>query len=257
MRKKLKLEMFAQPDDTTCGPTSLHAIYNYYGDPITQEEVIKDIQQLRDGGGTLAVMLALHALKRGYKVTLYTYNLDMFDPTWFANRDIDIQEKLRLQEVKKQGNWKFTLASQSYARFIDLGGIIKFKPLSEKLLRQYLKRNCPIITGLSSTYLYNSSREDPLTCKDNDIEGFPSGHFVILRGIDSKRRKILIADPYQQNPIRKKHYYAVGFSHLMSAILLGVMTYDGNLLIIEPKEDTFAETTSEEEMNIDLEEDNE
>ena len=30
----LNVRIERQPDYTTCGPTALHAIYNYYGDPI-------------------------------------------------------------------------------------------------------------------------------------------------------------------------------------------------------------------------------
>ena len=33
-----------------------------------------------DQGGTLDVFLANHALQRGYKATILTYNLDLFDP---------------------------------------------------------------------------------------------------------------------------------------------------------------------------------
>ena len=32
---------------------------------------------------TLAVLLGCHALRRGYEATIYTFNLQVFDPTWF------------------------------------------------------------------------------------------------------------------------------------------------------------------------------
>ena len=72
-----------QPDDVTCGPACLHGIYRHYGDEVSLASVIADIHTL-DAGGTLDVFLANHALRRGYAVTIYTYNVDMFDPTWFA-----------------------------------------------------------------------------------------------------------------------------------------------------------------------------
>jgi len=34
-------------------------------------------------GGTLAVNLANHALRRGYRALIVTYNLTVFDPSWF------------------------------------------------------------------------------------------------------------------------------------------------------------------------------
>ena len=43
-----------EPDDTTCGPTCLHADYRYYDDAISLQNVISETLQLA-GGGTLAV----------------------------------------------------------------------------------------------------------------------------------------------------------------------------------------------------------
>ena len=76
MKKELALDIDiqAQPDDVTCGPTCLQALYSYYGDVVALKEVIQEVKQLKFGG-TLAVMLGNHALKRGYKARIYTYNL--------------------------------------------------------------------------------------------------------------------------------------------------------------------------------------
>jgi hypothetical protein len=46
---KLPLQIERQPDYTTCGPTSLHAVYNYYGDPIDLATVIKETPKLPGG----------------------------------------------------------------------------------------------------------------------------------------------------------------------------------------------------------------
>jgi len=71
-----------QPDYTTCGPTALHALYRYYGDPIDLQTVIKETPKL-PGGGTLAVHLAVHALTRGYTADLWICSVRHMDPTWF------------------------------------------------------------------------------------------------------------------------------------------------------------------------------
>lgn len=60
--------MKQQPDDYTCGPTCLHAVYNYYNDDIQLEDVISQVDRLEDGG-TLGVMLANHALQRIVRAT--------------------------------------------------------------------------------------------------------------------------------------------------------------------------------------------
>ena len=51
-----KLKILTQPDDSTCGPTSLHAVYQYFDDEISLEQVISEVSFLEDGG-TLAVFL--------------------------------------------------------------------------------------------------------------------------------------------------------------------------------------------------------
>ena len=43
-----------------------------------------------------------------------------------------------------------------------------------------------------------------------------------------------VADPYQPNPA-KERYYEVGINRLICSILLGVLTYDANLLVISPQ----------------------
>ena len=96
MESKLEIEILPQPDDTTCGPTCLHAVYRYYGDSIPLRDVISEVQKLEEGG-TLAVLLGLHALRRGYRATLYTYDLQVFDPTWFEDEVSNLDERLTLR----------------------------------------------------------------------------------------------------------------------------------------------------------------
>ena len=155
---KLYLDIRQQPDDTTCGPTCLHAIYRYFDDPIDLDRVISEVTDL-EGGGTLAVYLACHALGRGYKATIYTYNLRLFDPTWFVANGPDISEKLNLQLRYKHLDSLLNTATKAYLKFLELGGRLRFEALAPGLIRRYLKREVPILAGLNATYLYNSSRE--------------------------------------------------------------------------------------------------
>ena len=93
-----------------------------------------------------------------------------------------------------------------------------------------------MITGLSATYLYRAIRDIPDTNEDDDVRGEPVGHFVVLTGYRKDTREILIADPLQSNPLVGTRYYAVKTHRLIGAILLGAVTYDANLLVIEPKQ---------------------
>lgn len=232
MHNRLRFQIAAQPDEVTCGPTCLHGIYRYYGDEISLEEVIGSVDMLDSGGGTLDVYLANHALGRGYRVTLFTYNLHLFDPTWALLPVPDLTARLKAQaEVKKDP--KLRIATDGYLRFLGLGGKLKFEDLRPALMRRFLGRGVPIMTGLSATYLYQSRREIPETCAADDVRGEPTGHFVVLSGYDRKTKHVDVADPYDWNPLTGQRYYSVDLNRLISAVLLGSLTYDANLLVIE------------------------
>lgn len=225
-----------QPDDVTCGPACLHGIYRYYGDDISLETVVTELQML-DRGGTLDVFLANHALQRGYEVTLFTYNLQLFDPTWFSLPPSVIRERLRAQAEVKQSE-RLQAATLGYDDFLRLGGRLELRDLEPSFLRKFLKRGIPVVTGLSATYLYRAVRDIPDSNADDDVRGEPVGHFVVLTGYRKITREILIADPLQTNPLVDSRYYAVNTHRLIGAILLGAVTYDANLLVIEPKAKT-------------------
>src|SRR6187549_193888 len=162
MKKELVLgfDIQVQPDEVTCGPTCLQALYNYYKDPISINQVVKEVKQLK-AGGTLAVMLGNHALKRGYHAKIYTYNLTVFDPTWFKHSSKKMIRFLREQMEFKNKRRKLRVASQAYIKFLQAGGEVRNVELDETLIKNYLKESIPIVTGLSATYLYGSAREIP------------------------------------------------------------------------------------------------
>ena len=55
----------------------------------------------------------------------------------------------------------------------------------------------------------------------------------MLCGQDPSARTVDIADPLHRNPIGDGPYYTVPMERLISAIHLGILTYDCNLLTIE------------------------
>lgn len=235
MSTRLHLDILPQPDDFTCGPTCLHAVLRYFGDRAPLAEIIAATPRL-ENGGTLGVMLATEAIRRGYEATIYTYNLRMFDPTWFAEPRPDLAGKLRQQGRHKHGS-RFRAATQAYCAFLEAGGHIKLEDLTRKLIRGYLRRGIPILTGLSATYLYRTAREFGPDDDYDDLRGEPSGHFVVLCGYDPDTKDVLVADPMDDNPIGRSRVYALNIDRLVCAILLGVLTYDANLLIIEPQKE--------------------
>ncbi|MDX5438497.1 MAG: peptidase-C39 like family protein [Pontibacter sp.] len=231
----IPIKIHTQPDDSTCGPTSLHAVYRYFNDPIPLSDVIKEVPYL-DEGGTLEVLLACHALKRGYRASIYTYNLHLFDPTWIGLSNEEIILKLEQQLDYKKGS-KFRRATMAYIDFLQLGGELRSRDLTKALLIEYFEQGIPLLTGLSATYLYRSAREygdEQGNSVYDDVRGYPMGHFVVLCGFAEDMKSIVVADPYQENPYFKDNYYEVKASHLINSIMLGMATFDASLLAIQP-----------------------
>jgi hypothetical protein len=233
MVTRLLLEILPQPDHVTCGPTCLQAVYRYFGDSVPLQKVIDEIPQLEDGG-TLAVVMACHALKRGYDATIYTYNVNVFDPTWFAEGAPPLSERLEEQKNVAESR-KLQLACSEYLDFLKLGGKLRMEDLTSELIRKFLKSSTPILTGLSATYLYRAKRELGRDSIPDDVRGYPVGHFVVLCGYDRSNRTVMVADPLHPNPLASEQTYAVEIDRLKNAILLGIVTHDANLLIIEPR----------------------
>lgn len=232
VRLRLPLDMLAQPDEVTCGPTCLHAVYRYWGSDEPLAEVIARTRRL-DHGGTLAVFLGCDALRRGYNATIYTFNLNLFDPTWFR-RGVDLAERMRRQaEVKDDP--RLARATAGYLDFLALGGRVRLTDPTRTLVRGLLRRRMPLLAGLSSTFLYRSPREFGPQDTPDDLRGLPAGHFVVLCGYDRRERKVQVADPYEPHPHGPNRRYWISIDRVIGAILLGIVTYDANLLVITPK----------------------
>jgi len=251
----LPLEVARQPDDVTCGPTCLHAVYRYFNLDEQLQTLIHELPALADGS-RLGVTLGLHALNRGFRATLYTYNLHIFDPTWFPNAAPSrpsqpreqpqtqtpppgspalLSQKLTEQlEAKRARDPLLHTATAGYLQFLHAGGEVRLQDFTSALIARTLRRGLPILTVLTSTYLYRCEREWGPNDDPDDIQGEPSGHWVIIHGFNPVTRSVTIADPVRDNPAFSSTRYEVSISRLVTAVLLGVLTYDSNLLVLEP-----------------------
>lgn len=232
----LRLEILRQPDDETCGPTCLHAVYGFHGDAVPLEQVIHGVTPLATGG-TLGAYLGLHALERGYRATLYTYNLKLFDPSWFEEEPLRLVERLRAQAGVKPDP-TLQAATDAYVEFLMRGGRVRFEELGPDIIREHLMDGLPIMTGLSATYLYDCPREvfSGGRSRYDSVAGLATGHFVVVHGYDAVSDSVLVADPLHDNPRFGSSSYRVGIMRLLGAIMLGVLTYDANLLVVQPRD---------------------
>jgi len=233
MESRLQFEIDRQPDLFTCGPTCLQAVYRFFGRELPLSQVIAETPR-QESGGTLAVSLACHALELGFQAVIYTWNLLVFDPTWFSEPGSRISEHLHEQKAFKR-EVRIRPATEAYLRFLELGGELRMQDLNSALIRKYLKKQIPILTGLSATYLYREPREFGDESQPDPIRGTPQGHFVVLCGYEPERRKVLVADPLHPNPLADgTQQYLVGLDRVICSIMLGIVTYDANLLILMP-----------------------
>ncbi len=236
MTRRLRLSILPQPDDTTCGPTCLQAVYFFHGDRARLADVVEGVRRLPEGG-TLAPFLGVHALARGYAARIVVYDLRVFDPSWFA-AGVDLQAKL-IAQLSVRGGKRLAQETDAYLAFLAQGGQIEHVELSSALLISHLERGVPMIAGLSATYLYGVPRERPHDDAYDDIDGRPAGHFVVLRGYDSGSRMVAISDPLGPSHERPhpygSHEYEVHIERVIGAIMLGVLTRDANLLIVEKR----------------------
>lgn len=237
---ELPIGPFAQPDDVTCGPTSLRKVYGYYGLDLPLDEVIAEIDRNEDGG-TLAVFLGVAALRRGFDATIYPYDLRVFDPTWKRLAPAGLARKIRLR-IPHMKSRKAARSAAAYLEFVRLGGTVTFEELTPALLKRILDRDHPVLAGLSATHLYGFARErhDPDTHElvDDDIAGDPTGHFVVIAGYEGRGRRFSIRDPSIHVPATSDGRLIVGAQRLINSILLGDLTYDAVLLEISgPRQD--------------------
>ena len=230
-RRPLSIRIARQPDDRSCGPTCLQAVYKHFGDERSLDDLVASIPQL-PSGGTLAVQLGCHALRSGYDCSLVTYNLQLFDPTWFSP-EVDLVARLRAQAERKPDDGRLHAATDKYLDYLQLGGTVEHHELTPFLLDRYLAEGLPILTGLSATYLYGAARETPDDDRSDDVGGEPVGHFVVLSGSDVEKRTVVVADPMHDEGTGSLS--TLPFARVKSSILLGVLTYDANLLIVRPR----------------------
>jgi len=233
---QLPVRRLLQPDDVTCGPTCLRAVYSYYGRPAGHDELLNSLERNEDGG-TLAVFLGIAALQRGMAARIYTYDLRIFDPTWFQLSSRELSRKI-FERFPYLSDAKRLRAAGAYIRFLEMGGELAFDELTHSLLKSIIDRGHPVLAGLSATYLYRFARErwDEATRRlvDDDVRGESVGHFVVISGYENWGRRVTIIDPLAHVP-GQDGGTVLETDRVINAIMLGDATYDAVLLEVWPR----------------------
>lgn len=234
--RELLVQHFTQPDDSTCGPTSLRNVYSFYGLDLELDDVLLGVERNEDGG-TLAVFLGMAAIRQGFRTRIYTYDLQIFDPSWTVLDPPALVSKVRAR-FPYLADAKRKRAAMAYVRYLGMGGALSFDDLTPRLLRSIIDRGHPVLAGLSATYLYGFTRErwDEAEGRlvEDDVAGEPTGHFIVISGYDRWGRQFTVLDPSTHVPASTDGRIIVGAERLINAILLGDLTYDAVLLELWP-----------------------
>jgi hypothetical protein len=234
MEIELPVKIEAQPNYVTCGPTSLHALYAYFGDGIPLAQVI-DEMHMHETGGTLSIHLGLHALRRGYEAAIWVSNVQYWDPTWFQG-EVDLAAKLRARFVALGWieNERHASALAALEEYLGRGGRVVWGDLSPRRIRDVLARRLPILAGTNGIYLYQCARDAEVG--SDDVAGQIYGHFVVVCGYRETDESVSVADPLWDNPAHGSKYYRTSVHRLIGAIFLGALTDDANCLVIRPRD---------------------
>ena len=218
------MEIQKQPTDDTCGATTLHAMYQHLGVDVPIDILVKTITQFPNGG-TADVYLAMDALERGLKVTVYTSNIRVFDPSWLGLP----QERLvdRLYKFSEYIRDKDLIVSQIaglFSMFVRMGGRVRINLDDMGNLITALRYG-PVIAGVSYDWLMGEER---------DNGGDLTGHFIIVDSYDDASETFTISDPWDG---KKGQHYKVSYGLMNKALLLGTLTNDGSFILIEKGND--------------------
>jgi hypothetical protein len=214
-------------------------VYRHWKLEVPVQRLVREVCHLPEGG-TFAVYLAQDALRRGFRARIYTCDLQLFDPSWFRPGSPPIQEKLKAQMMAGVLGERLITQAQAYMDFLDQGGEVVMREPATTLVARLVRRQIPVIAGLSCTWLYRSSRERWAGEKaiPADIAGTPTGHFVVVHGVDPVKRRLSIADPFLHRPFPGQHYYDIPIRRFFNALMLGIVTNDAKLIEIHPRDRT-------------------
>ena len=210
-------------------------MYRYWGDQEPLQTIIARMYRLEQGG-TFAVFLGCDALRKGYGAAIYTYNVTVFDPTWFT-RNVDIAERLTKQREVKSDE-RLQVATSGYLQFLQLGGRLRFADLSQVLVRallrfRLLQRSAAL--HLSVRVLNPDGSSSSPGISDMGQSGHGTQDYAMAGSFSRARRHVLVVDPYQPNPYGEAHEYWISIDRVVTAILLGIVTHDANLLVVYPR----------------------
>ncbi|MCD6476840.1 MAG: C39 family peptidase [Candidatus Aenigmarchaeota archaeon] len=217
-----------------CGPICLKQVMEYF-DNVKYEvkSIIKETKSKYMNNDWI-FLLAIAAMKRGFKAKVITLSTEIFDPSWseLDNKKLVKKFKKRLEYLKSKKNKDYYIRAFNIAplekaiEFIEKGGNLVFSPIYEELIEYFIKNKIPVIVTVNENIFYGIKRL--YNEEYDDIRGNANGHMVVISGFDKKN--FIITDPERLSD-RKKGIIKRNKKFMLNCIL----TFSPNLLIIYKK----------------------
>jgi hypothetical protein len=222
-----------------CMQTSATQLLSFFDPTVKVEDVIKEVPVYVENSekiGTSPGHLGAYFVQKGYKTTVYIFDVELFDLSWESSSGIEIIKLLkRRQEYIPANSWlaKYHhILVDGWELFVKAGGSFAQPPLSKQLIIDLLTKS-PILVMVNSTYLNHQSKqqynknEDKF--EDDAIKGRSLTHGVTCAGY--KDDKFLIVDPDPPAGIEQHRW--IESDHLIASIMAAQTESDNLLMVIE------------------------
>ncbi len=225
----LSVPQFNQIKPYSCIPACLQEVFGYYGEQISQEEIMK-ISENPKLGMALAEA-GIFSLRHNYRSLIITNNINIFDPTWFKLDSNKLKLNLNKRAKFVDDLSQFTI--DKFIKFLDFGGEINFETISPALFKKYLSIEVPIIIELASTFIYKLAKSSRPGRFDDAIKGQIEGHGVVIAGFDNKDNFLIIDPNSKKSPSKAGVYWVNSVELMMSFAFL-----EGKSLLLLQKPDS-------------------
>lgn len=221
-----------------CLPSSATQLLNFYGVPVTFDEVKKDVPLYvtPDGKpvGTSTGHMGAYLLEKGFSVTFHTVDIEIFDPSWvrLSSKELitKLQERRKYLQHSRYNDDMLDVIVDGYILFLEKGGKITFKIVDEEYLHTQLQQG-PCILQVSYNFLNNCPKyyynSEHKAYVQDAIQGHPTTHAVVVSGY--KDGKFVIVDPdFEYGGVRE-----IAAGRLIGAFYLAETDWDPILITVE------------------------
>ncbi len=220
-----------------CIQTAASQLLSFYKIQKTVDEIKRDVPvYINDNGvplGSSVGHIAAYFVTLGFKVTLHTVDVEIFDRSWSDLTKEELSENLekRKQYLKhpRFSASTFDVIFDGYKDFLNKGGKVVFPVLDELYLHTLLNTG-PVYAIVNRTFLNHTYKRTGMsgdTPHHGSIEGHTSTHVVVIAGYKDGKFKIVDSD-YEFGGIRW-----IDASLLVGSIYLAETEYDSMVISLQ------------------------